>query len=288
MKLKDLLKHVIDVRSKFNSAVKIAVVGGDPFGEFFRKGAEAGSVDLIDRRDLFAADLSEVDLVVQVLRPGESLGSEDKVALEKAPDVLVVVDMRQSVDLGQPVERALWALPRDLMDKAHVIVSDDDLNALLRKIAARFEDRKISLASALPVFRPLVAGEIIVNTSLQNGGIATISVIPGADMPVLTANQLKMVLELMAVYGEEPTLSRLKEVLAVVGGGFIFRTVARELLDFLPGPGWIVKGGMAIGGTIVVGKAAQAYFEQGKGDSLESLGPGGEVAPEGGEAGPLH
>jgi uncharacterized protein (DUF697 family) len=49
--------------------------------------------------------------------------------------------------------------------------------------------------------------------------------------------------------------------MGVVGVGFGFRAVARELLDFVPVAGWAVKGAIAYGGTKAVGEAAVRYFE---------------------------
>jgi uncharacterized protein (DUF697 family) len=37
--------------------------------------------------------------------------------------------------------------------------------------------------------------------------------------------------------------------------------VARELLDFVPGPGWVLKGAVAYAGTRALGEAAIRYFE---------------------------
>ena len=51
------------------------------------------------------------------------------------------------------------------------------------------------------------------------------------------------------------------ELLGVVGAGFGFRAVARELLDLVPLAGWAVKGAVAYGGTKAVGEAAVRYFE---------------------------
>ena len=66
-------------------------------------------------------------------------------------------------------------------------------------------------------------------------------------------------------YGSKPSREqeRIPEILAVVGAGLGFRTVAREALGLVPGLGWAVKGGVAYVGTKALGKAATAYFEQG-------------------------
>jgi uncharacterized protein (DUF697 family) len=54
---------------------------------------------------------------------------------------------------------------------------------------------------------------------------------------------------------------RLPEILATVGAGLGLRTVARELLDFIPVAGWLVKGGVAYAGTRALGEAAVRRLE---------------------------
>jgi len=72
-----------------------------------------------------------------------------------------------------------------------------------------------------------------------------------------------MIFRIEAAHGEEIDRERIPEILAVVGAGLGFRTVAREALGFVPGIGWAVKGGVAYLGTKALGKAATAYFEKG-------------------------
>ncbi len=58
----------------------------------------------------------------------------------------------------------------------------------------------------------LIAG---FSTAAQNAGVGLVVVIPGADMPVMTANQAKMVLEIAAAYGQPLTVERIKELAAI-------------------------------------------------------------------------
>ena len=88
-------------------------------------------------------------------------------------------------------------------------------------------------------------------------------IIPGADMPAMTANQIRMVLKIAHAYGEELGLDRALEILSIVGTGFVLRTLARQALDFVPGFGWAVKGAVGFSGTVALGQAAIAYFEAG-------------------------
>ena len=80
-------------------------------------------------------------------------------------------------------------------------------------------------------------------------------------MPVLTVNQIRMVLRICAAYGLAVDAQRVPEMLATIGAGFGFRAVARELLAFIPILGWAVKGAVAYAGTNALGEAAIRYCE---------------------------
>ena len=54
-------------------------------------------------------------------------------------------------------------------------------------------------------------------------------------MPVLTLNQVRLVLGIARAYDQEIDRARAGELLGVVGAGFGFRTVAREALGCYSG-----------------------------------------------------
>lgn len=127
-------------------------------------------------------------------------------------------------------------------------------------VAARLGERATSLAARLPVLREPVCRELIRDFSRKNGILGAVVFIPGADLPVLTLNQIRLVLRLGAAHGVELDQSRLPEVLAVVGSGFGLRLLAREALGFVPIAGWVLKGAIAYAGTRALGEAAVRYF----------------------------
>jgi uncharacterized protein (DUF697 family) len=134
---------------------------------------------------------------------------------------------------------------------------------VVEAIAARVDERAYMWAARLPVLRPAVVEHIIEKFSRQNGVLVVAIFIPGADMPVLTLNQIRMVFRVAAAYGEEMDRDRALEILAVIGAGFGFRALAREAVGFVPGVGWAIKGGIAYVGTKALGRAAERYFEAG-------------------------
>jgi uncharacterized protein (DUF697 family) len=120
-----------------------------------------------------------------------------------------------------------------------------------------------ALAVRLPAVRRAYCDHVVLANASQNAVIGAVVIIPGADMPAMTANQIRMVLKIAAVYGEQIGFDRALEILSVVGTAFVFRTLARQALDFVPGFGWALKGAVGFTATVALGEAAIAYFEAG-------------------------
>src|SRR3712207_6471072 len=77
------------------------------------------------------------------------------------------------------------------------------------------EEYLVPLAKGYPPFRRAVCEEIIRKNACQNAVVGALP-IPGADMPVMTANQGRMVLQIAAAYGEELSIDRARELLGVL------------------------------------------------------------------------
>jgi len=120
------------------------------------------------------------------------------------------------------------------------------------------------LAVRVPVLRRAVAQELIRTFARRNGIVGAAVFVPGADMPILTLNELRLVLRLHQAYGlEVDPRERLPEIMATMGVGFGLRAVARELLDLVPLAGWAIKGAVAYAGTRALGEAALRRLEPG-------------------------
>lgn len=123
-------------------------------------------------------------------------------------------------------------------------------------------DVAVALAADLPALRQETCRQIIRRTARQNSLVGAVFFIPGADMPVMTINEARMVLRIAAAHGDEVGVERALELLGVVGAGFGLRAVARQALNLLPGPGWALKAGIAYSGTQAIGRAAMEYFSR--------------------------
>jgi uncharacterized protein (DUF697 family) len=136
-------------------------------------------------------------------------------------------------------------------------------SALARRIAAVAGHGGFALAAALPALRAAVIDHTIQATARQNALVGAVIILPGADMPVMTMNQLKMVLRIGAAYGYRSDLQRTVEMLGVIASGLGMRALARRAVEYVPGLGWAMKASFGYVGTEAIGRSAVAYFENG-------------------------
>jgi uncharacterized protein (DUF697 family) len=143
-----------------------------------------------------------------------------------------------------------------------------------------FREKRLAFALAFGFVRRPLSVEFVNATAMQNAGVGLVVIIPGADMPVMTLNQAKMVLQIAAAYDQKLGKERIGELVAVVGGGFACRAVARQVVAAVPGIGWAVKAGIGYGGTAAMGYAAIAYFEKMGGEGASAAGVASAVRAE--------
>jgi uncharacterized protein (DUF697 family) len=135
------------------------------------------------------------------------------------------------------------------------------LDEIARAVARRLGEAGTTVAAHAPALRRAVCDELIASMARTNGILGAAIFVPGADLPVLTLNQLRLVLRIGLAHGYDVERERLPEVLAVIGSGLGFRAVARRLLTMTPVAGWALKGAVAYAGTRAVGEAAIRYYE---------------------------
>lgn len=214
-------------------------------------------------------------LHVEVVGPGETLlidpVSDAVVALSGSGSNLLesVVRAREAgvpvcvLALGESIDDASRRFSHPLLDTLTAEAADDLVPRLGAWLADRISGKRIALASNFAFIRKAVAEESVKSTAFQNGVIGGVVIIPGADMPLMTANQAKMVLQIAAAYGQPLGAERIRELAVVLGGAFAFRAVARQALAFIPGFGWAIKAAIGYSGTLAMGYAAIEYFESG-------------------------
>ena len=207
-----------------------------------------------------ATDLDEASLLVYAIEGETPSGHDEQVlrlAARKSVPALVILIGRGTEDVPD--------IPYVLATDVIPVRAEEPLpvEEIIERIAARAGDKSYALAAKLPRIREAVCDEIVRSFSKQNAILAVAIFIPGADLPALTLNQMRMVFRIAGAYGADIDSERAVELLGVLGAGLGFRALAREVVGVVPGLGWAVKGAIAYAGTRALGEAAIRYFEAG-------------------------
>ncbi|MDZ4170324.1 MAG: hypothetical protein U1E26_11825 [Coriobacteriia bacterium] len=262
---RDLLGFGVRVREEREKPVRVAVFVD----------TEAPEALVSTLKSVLHPQMSTARLHVEPVMPGDVLvvdDAADAVIAIAGPGGTLTPSLARSRDgfvptallvLGEERDAAARRLGHPLLDT----IAGDDVDGLVKELAEWLADRlgtkRLALAANFAFVRTAVAAESVKATALQNGIIGGVAIIPGADMPLMTANQAKMLLQIAAAYGQPLGAERAKELVAVVGGAFVMRTVARQAATLIPGFGWALKAGIGYSGTIAMGYAAIDYFEHG-------------------------
>ena len=193
--------------------------------------------------------------VLLVVLGGPALAEDERLlrAASRARTPAIAVQTGRELDLDVPYVLATDVVPCPPGEGFPV-------EAITRAVAHRLGEEGTQLAARLPVLRDAVCRELISSFSRKNGFVGAAVFVPGADLPVLTLNQLRLVLRIAAAHGVEVDEQRAPEILATVGGGLALRALAREALGVVPVAGWALKGALAYAGTRALGEAALLRF----------------------------
>ena len=265
-----IFRAVSEARTRDTEVARLCLVGAGAELARVSRALSAGAAD----------ELGGVSAALDALPPAEFPQDE---GLAGRWDIVVLVAAGCAAADVAPIVRAVRNAGRqvialvpapygDWIDAAGVF--DDEVARGLdgdHAGAPNLENRIVRAAGAgaaalsvhLPALRRAYCDHVVLANAAQNAVIGAVVIIPGADMPAMTANQIRMVLQIAAAYGEQVGLDRAVEILSVVGAAFVFRALARQALDFVPGFGWALKGAVGFSATVALGEAAIAYFEAG-------------------------
>lgn len=164
------------------------------------------------------------------------------------------------------------AAARRVGEQVRVALRDVSSRPLLSAIVELVEgDGRLAVAAALPIFREVVAEAIVDETAKANASFAVTTglaeIIPVlavplnlGDMMVLTKNQLIMGYKIALAAGRhDDPKSMISEILGVVGGGFLLRQAARQLVGLIPVAGLVPKVAIAYAGTYAIGRVLTAW-----------------------------
>ncbi len=207
------------------------------------------------------------DLTIIAAGQSDSVGRLAQAFREQDTPVLVVAEKGEEV--CRLAEKTGYTLPEHDVVFLKDASFDDELKGELADKIGRWivssvdAEKKLAFSIAYPFVRRPLAYDAISSTALQNAGIGVVVFVPGADMPLMSANQIKMILQIAAAYGQPLGPERVLELLGVLVNAFIFRNISRQIAGLVPALGWAVKGTMGYLGTQAIGRAAIEYFEGG-------------------------
>ena len=163
---------------------------------------------------------------------------------------------------------------------ARVVVDRMDDEGFRHVVDALFAvvepDRRVGLARQMPSLRPKIINALIDETARANAGYAfstgLAEIVPVLDIPlaigdmvVLSKNQLMMSYRIALAAGKTGQPRELiGEIVGVLGGGLLFRQIARQLVGLLPVIGIVPKVAVAYGGTWAIGRAVGLWATEGQ------------------------
>ena len=217
--------------------------------------------------------------------------SRPTLVLSRRPAVFLRSLRSATGGLGQHFEKALrclvtlpleapggagWAFAGEAPGDAGDLPAPTDdgyyqrLFAELGRVAAgELREGAVAWARSLEFLRAPVAAALVNKYALLNGALALLDFLPPVGLPLYLMNQMRMLTQLAAAYGLEMNAQRYIELAAGLGLGFLFRTLARRLTRVWPAAAWVVKAGVAGGGTYAMGRLARPYLQK-AGQGLET------------------
>ena len=222
-------------------------------------------------------DLTDARAVLFFGSPGDRAGAPvERLAQLKLPVFAVLVDAAVAATSG-PAQAPTAGTVEDY------IVPSMDFESLRTRLLPHLIDVckgvEIAVGRRLPMLRTTVAAKLTrdaaLNTLKVSGASALIDNVPvvgaflgafvsAGDMMAITGIQMMLMLQIRATFGKDPDVAQMWELLPIVGGGFGWRALARELSGFIPVGGILIKSAIAYAGTVVVGEGATFYELHGR------------------------
>ncbi|GAB4478833.1 MAG: hypothetical protein Kow0088_19080 [Anaerolineales bacterium] len=224
----------------------------------------------------------QVDLLILLVPTDVQNPTEEQKLAQKWVDsgrrllILVVYD-RHVAPPEQTFNPSLWSgigksrlLIGDLKDEAFLL--EQFVPAVLEAIPHKL----LALGRQFPLFRHQISRQLINEGCLTNATYAfstgLAEIVPGlniplnvADVVVLTKNQAFMAYRLGLVLGLSTRWQDyVTEFGGVLGSGFFWRQIARQLIGLIPAWGIVPKVAIAYAGTYVVGRVILQWYLTGK------------------------
>ncbi len=213
--------------------------------------------------------------------PAAAVSTADKLAMLTQPRLVALVG-------GEHVPETVDGQQPDLGGAKVVFLPDTQVATIEARLLTELaellpDDQRVAAGRRLPGLREAVSRVLIGEAAFSNATYALTSGLPelipflniplnAADMLVLTKNQALLTYKLGLAYGAPPDFqAQMREIMPVIGSGFLWRQLARQLIGLIPGFGLLPKVAVAYAGTYAVGQSASLWYSQGEVMSSASL-----------------
>jgi uncharacterized protein (DUF697 family) len=283
------------IRNQAEAPFHVAVIGESGAGKSTliaqllagpRAGGNFHSMSITEQglnEEIFVQSYSAVILILDASRPRNTL--EDRV-LEKlrtySQPIIVCYNKADLIQIRQNLP-----CPFPLPGSQVVVLSASDPKSILENLVPQllrlYKEREVLLARHLPMLREPVSRKLIEDTCFINAayslttGLAEMNILFDlplnlADMVVLTKNQALMAYKIaLALDLPSDWRETIPKLATVVGGGFLWRLIARQLVGLVPGFGIVPKVAVSYAGTYAVGQAVYQWCAKGEKVSPKQL-----------------
>jgi uncharacterized protein (DUF697 family) len=226
-----------------------------------------------------AAQARRVDLLILLVDAAAESWEEERQVARNWTDAgipaIILINKCDQLTNGLPIEKAVpWQSGYTLAGSAldgHFLLHHF-VPLVLRLVPAKH----LALGRQFPLFRLPIARQLISETSLANAtyalGTGIAEVYPVLDIPlnitdmlILTKTQAFMVYRLGLLLGYTTRWQDyVTEFGSVIGSGFLWRQLARQLVGLIPVWGIAPKVAVSYAGTYVVGHTVLTWYLTGK------------------------
>jgi uncharacterized protein (DUF697 family) len=228
---------------------------------------------------------ANADLIILVINAAQPNTTPERQLARRWVDagkkILVIINRQFAADITVSVDQSLVLEQWGSWGKQHVLVGNlADMNFITHEfsqsIIEMLPDLLLSLGRYYPLFRLPIAKQLINDTCLSNAAYAVSTgiaeVVPVLDVPlnvadmfILTKAQAFLVYKLGLTLGFSFNWQDyVKEFSGVLGGGFLWRQLARQLIGLIPAWGIVPKVAVSYSGTYVVGHVVLQWYLTGR------------------------
>jgi len=219
--------------------------------------------------------LEQSSVVVFLIDASKGLQTRDREIFDaikkQGKPTIVAVNKIDTLKGGEDGDQLATEVAVSLGEAGVIPISGKDgtniAEELIPAIIEASPEAALVIGRELPVYRREAGQRIIRNATLLSIA-AGLEPIPLVDIPILLGTQIRLVLRIAALYGEQldsaDTMKHARELIVTMASGLGFRYLAEQAAKAVPFGGDLLAGVIAGAATWSIGEVALEYYESGK------------------------